>query len=352
MVNVMGNNMGKKIIQFCLGLFVIIVGVFVVVFHQGYKFWLNNPPKDATEYVFTVDSGESFRLIADRLEEEGIIANSFWFTVYAKFAGIASSVQAGEFVIFPGDDYASIGRILLNAKTEEVQVTIPEGYTLKQMGEVLAEKFDFTEADWAIVTGMESPLEDHPFITRAGKPENVDLEGYLFPSTYRFFAESTAEDIATIMLEQMEEEVDALTLTLTTDEIIDTPHSIHEMLTLASIVEREVRKPDEMKTIAGIFYNRLEIGMPLQSDATVNYITGGIDPSISLADTQLDSLYNTYKYAGLPPGPISNPGHNALIATASPAQTDYYYFLTSDDGTVYYGETYDQHLDNKARYLD
>jgi UPF0755 protein len=127
--------------------------------------------------------------------------------------------------------------------------------------------------------------------------------------------------------------------------------TLHEVLTLASIVQREVRKESEMKNVADVFLKRLSIGMALQADSTVNYITGGDDPSISLDDRDIESPYNTYQNPGLPPGPISNPGLDALTAVIHPASNPYLYFLTDDLGNVYYARTFDEHLANKAKYL-
>jgi UPF0755 protein len=182
----------------------------------------------------------------------------------------------------------------------------------------------------------------------AQKPGDVDLEGYLFPDTYRFAYDASAEDIARIMLDNMAEQVndagrpngDAAEMT------------IHEILTLASIIEREVRQPSTMKNVADIFLKRLDIGMALQADSTVNYVIEGDSPSITLDQRDnTESPYNTYKYPGLPPGPISAPSANAIDAVLNPTANNYLYFLTTDDGEIYYAETHDEHVRNKAFLL-
>jgi len=125
----------------------------------------------------------------------------------------------------------------------------------------------------------------------------------------------------------------------------------HEILTLSSIVEKEVRTAETMNNVADVFLKRIAIGMALQSDATINFIIKGDDPSPTYEDLEVHSPYNTYKHPGLPPGPISAPGLNALTAVFHPASNDYYYFLTTDAGDIYYAKTYDQHLENKRKYL-
>ena len=320
----------------------------IVAVRQFSHFWWQQPSENAAPVTFEVEEGEGLALVTDDLYEAELIASPFWFSVYAKLDGSARSIQAGVFELQQGMHYASIVDVLIDANSEEVTITIPEGYTLEQIAEEVTSNLDIDPTDWALMVGLASPLEDHPFVVAAGKPENVDLEGYLFPDTYRFFANATAEDVALTMLEEMEENVLALDIEYNRVEDV---HRLHDILTLASIVEREVRHPQDMATVAGLFYNRLEIGQALQADSTVNYFTGKDTPSVSLSDTEIDSPYNTYLYAGLPPGPISNPGFNALKAVADPVQTDYFYFLTSPEGDVYYGTTFDEHIENRNLYL-
>jgi len=301
-----------------------IVAVLVIVsavFFGGLVFdaYFIAPGPEAQEKILIVESGDSVSQIADALVDGGVIKSAWPFKVFVKMTGASGQLQAGSFQLKTGMSYAAIVEALTNGRADEVTVTIPEGYTLVQIGEaVRAQLPGITTEAW----------------TAAATP---DLEGYLFPDTYRFFADATAQDVVSKMRAAFDERVGEIS---------------REDLTLASIVEREVRTPEEMKTVAGIFFNRLAIGMALQADSTVNYITGGDDPSVSYEDLQIDSPYNTYKYPGLPPGPISNPGLNAINAVREPADTPYYYFLTSPEGTVYYARTFEEHQQNRVRYLD
>jgi UPF0755 protein len=234
----------------------------------------------------------------------------------------------------------------------EVTLTIPEGFTLKQIGErVLAVDPAFENATfeaWQDAVGPHSPLEEDSFMESAGKPESVDLEGYLFPDTYRFFVDATAQEIAQTLLSTMERRVEALSLPTGRAE----NYSVHQLLTVASILEREVRTPEDMKEVADILYKRLEAGIALQCDSTINYVINGNDPSVSLQDIhETDSPYNTYKHRGLPPGPISNPGFAALTAAWHPSSNNFYYFLTDAQGNVHYAKTFEEHVRNKQKYL-
>lgn len=335
----------RKIISCVATLIILIVLLGSLVVWQSYRFWLQAPAKEASSQVITIVDGEGFGTMAIELEERGLINSKFWFTIYGRLDGSQKNIQVGEFELRPGMNYASIIDILMRSDSEEVTITIPEGYTLQQIGELVVANFDVTEAEWGVLTGMESPFETHEFVVAAQKPADVDLEGYLFPDTYRFFEDATGEQIVQKLLNTMQSRFEQNNLVPSPDM------SIHEMLTLASILEREVRGSEDMAIVADLFLRRLDIGMALQADSTVNYITGRDTPSISLADRDIDSLYNTYLYPGLPPGPISNPGLESLQALTNPTPNSFYYFLTTPEGEVIYAISHDDHVRNKATYL-
>lgn len=299
---------------------------------------------DPVEIV--VEEGATLSSVMPQLKEK-LHVRPFWMRVYARLSH-TGDLHPGTFTIEEDASYAQILNALETVtETAAVTLTIPEGFSLAQIGARVQEKFpSITAEQWAVMTGINSPLETHEFVVAAKKPDNVDLEGYVFPDTYQFFADATAEDIVTTMLDEMQSNYEAAAATAPS-----LTRTAHEYLTLASIVEKEVRQPETRNMVAGIFANRLAIGMPLQSDATINYIIGGDDPSPTLADLEVASAYNTYQNPGLPPGPIASPGLTALQAALNPARTDYYYFLTTDTGEIYYAETHDQHVDNKYRYL-
>ena len=346
-------------IKWLVGIFAVICLTTILVVAtcawQSYRFWFQAPQNINWTVNFEVKSGEGLSQIADKLEEEDLVASAFWFRVYVMLAGESKNIQAGTFEI-PGEiSYSAITDILGAAKSTDVSLTIPEGYTIKQIGVLVESKFKVTPDEWLRLTGVDSPFESHQFILDAKKPDDVDLEGYLFPDTYRFTQNAIGEEIVLRLLETMQQRIESLNVAFpeVACEDSDCPEieNIHELLTIASIIEREVRQPETMKMVSDILLKRLKIGMALQVDSSVNYVTGGDSPSVSLDDLKIDSLYNTYKYPGLPPGPISSPGLNAISAAVNPTANNYFFFLTTSNGEVYYAETHEEHVANKNNYL-
>jgi len=187
------------------------------------------------------------------------------------------------------------------------------------------------------------------FAFLAGKPPFVSYEGYLFPDTYRFFRGASPEEIVKKLVANLGRRLSEAGII---EKIAGRGTSLHELLTLASVIEKEVRTPEDRRLVADVFRRRLEIGMALQADSTVNYVTGKSVAAASSEDVAADSPYNTYKHRGLPPGPICNPGLDAISAALEPQANDYWYFLTDADGGVHYAKTLDEHNANKAKYLN
>jgi len=335
-----------------LGLIIGIVLLVGVVLSGSYLFdaYLISPDDDAEAISITIEEGSRGVGIAEQLEAEGIITSQLFFRLYTRVSG--SILQAGIFELKPGMSLRAIVSVLGDARVSEVQVTIPEGYTLKQIGEaVMSVLPEITQEEWEEVAGPNGKWMVAESEILSGIPVGQGLEGYLFPDTYRFRADATAETVVETMVLTLKRRLAENDIVIPRNLIFEGGLTFHEMMTLASIVEREVRQADEMKIVAGIFYTRMQIGMALQADSTVNYVTGKDTPSISLDDSQISSPYNTYRNLGLPPGPISNPGMNAILAVLNPVDSDYVFFLTSPEGEVIYAKTFDQHIDNKYKYL-
>jgi UPF0755 protein len=238
-----------------------------------------------------------------------------------------------------------------NAKAPEVSITLIEGWDNQQIGDYL-QKNSITSS--ATFLSAEKAFDTSAYPILAGKPKSADLEGFIFPDTY-FIPASTASgtDINTIIIEKAldnfsEKITPAMQAQATTDNM-----SLFQIITLASIIEKEAGdSQSDRNIISGIFYNRLKMNMALQSDATVDYITHKNDPSASAADIQIDSPYNTYKYTGLPPGPICNPSLGSIMAALYPQSTGYLYFLTDPaTGRAVFATTYDEQIANKQKYL-
>ena len=256
---------------------------------------------------------------------------------------------------------------------EEVSITFIEGWTNKQVAAKVDEKFDIDQKDF--IKALDK-FDDSSFFVISQRPISASLEGYLFPDTYRFFKEATSEAIIDKLLQNFEDKFAQAASNAQYDEgryiipgyeklaLDDTPGlTSFDVVTLASIIERETGRnattkesqaalAEERKIIAGIFYNRLEAGVALQSDATINYITGKDDPSASAEDLEVDSPYNTYRHKGLPPGPIANPSLSSLMAVLYPTETDYFYFLHKQpSGEPVYSKSFEEHKANKEKYL-
>jgi UPF0755 protein len=309
-----------------------------------YDAYVASPDRDAAPVAFTVAEGERGQGVANQLEEAGIIDGTFFFKVYLRLTGTGAAFQPGTFTLQKGMSFSAIVTELTNAETEEVEMTVPEGFTLKQIGERVREALPHvTEEEWNAAVGGSAELGDVDDFVARNKPPGVDLEGYLFPDTYRFFADADARTVVAKMVGTMEERLGA--------ESTAAGLTVHEILTLASIVEREVRSAEDMRYVADIFLSRLEIGMPLQADSTISYYLGKTSAELTLEDLRADEPFNTYTRVGLPPGPISNPGMNAINAVLRPIENPYLYFLTASDGTVIYAATFEEHVANKNRYL-
>ncbi|MFI3158409.1 MAG: endolytic transglycosylase MltG [Methylococcaceae bacterium] len=317
----------------------VIVGRFV------FKAWYSTPRINAPVVSIAIGANESLTSVASDIDTQGI-ADSLWFRFYTKFFDDAT-VFPGVYTLTVGESYQKILENLRGGK-EVVKLTIPEGFSLAQIGERIHQMLPSISVDsWNTAVEAGGMFEGYPFVLRAQKPKSVDLEGYLFPDTYEFSTDAAAADVVLTMLQAMEGHINDLG-TLQGDA---KDMTIHQALTLASIVEKEVRTAGSMGNVADIFLKRLAINMALQADSTVNYVIHGTDPSVSLDDTKIDSPYNTYKYPGLPPGPISSPSLNALTAVFHPIHNEYYYFLTTDTGEIYYAKTFEEHVRNKWEYL-
>ena len=340
-------------IRGCLAIFVTLLLVGTVL--GGAFVWdafLASPSGDIPAMTFVVNSGESVKAISERLKEEGLLVSPRFFELYVWLTGTQTHFQSGMFFLEPGLSYHTLVAALTNAQTQEVQVTFPEGYTLKDMERVIVEVLPhLSSSAWELATGAQSPLFATGTHVLGGISEGQGLEGYLFPDTYRFRIDATAEVIVETMVLTLKRRLTEVGVIIPNDLVMAYGLTFHELLTLASIVEKEAATPEDMKVVAGIFLKRLEIGMALQACSTVNYITGKNDPAVSAEDQAISSPYNTYQVVGLPPGPIGNPGMNAISAVLEPTPTTYLYFLTTPEGDMKYTQTYEEHVANKQRYL-
>ncbi|HRY36570.1 MAG TPA: endolytic transglycosylase MltG [Candidatus Magasanikbacteria bacterium] len=244
---------------------------------------------------------------------------------------------------------------------EEINVTIIPGWTLRQVASDWVKK-GFLKKESEVYEILGEPARKYgglgnnaPDLTvkfpeisiLKEKEENSSYEGFIFPDTYRVYKDAKPEELLKKIFDNLEQKITAEMRA----EMKKQGKSFFEILTMASIVEKEAPDATSMAKVADIFWRRLNMNWALQSCATVNYITGKTTPAVSLEETKIDSPYNTYKYRGLPPGPISNPSLTAIKAVIYPEKNDYWYFLSDNEGNIYYSKTLEQHNAYKARYL-
>jgi len=296
-----------------------------------------------------IPEGAGTQRIAEILAEAGVIDNAAMFRIRARLDGIDGKLRPGIYDLSTGMEYdAVVERLLAGPPIEYVTLTIPEGFRVEQIAERVAEVTGIPAEEFLALTtdGIASFAAGHPYVADI---QTGTLEGYLFPKTYRVVEGSTATDVIELMLDQFDTEIATVDLSRATAEGL----TLHEVVTLASMVEREARVAEERPLVASVIYNRLDRGMPLEIDATIEYVIQERKPRLLNRDLEIDSPYNTYKYPGLPPGPIASPGLASLEAAANPADTDYlYYVLTSEDGSHTFTETYQEFLEAKERSRD
>lgn len=331
-----------------------LVAVTVVLGTAVFEFYLRVPVDESKKIPFEIKKDSGVHLISGKLRESKLISSSFIFETYVWLTRSDRNFKAGEYELAPGMSMRRlVGLLTEGVGREEMSVTILEGWALRDIKKYLASEgvkemanFDY----YAGVSAAAAPSAynwsgEFPFL--AAKPRELGLEGFLFPDTYRIFADARSVDVIRKMLQNFGTKFDASM----SAEAKRKNMSVFEVVTLASVVEREVQTPEDMRKVAGIFLRRLEIGMPLQADSTVNYVTGKLTPSISYDDRDISSPWNTYKYRGLPKGPIGNPGLAAIEAVLNPETTPYLYFLTTKEGRVIYSKTLEEHNIAKAKYL-
>jgi UPF0755 protein len=305
---------------------------------------------NGSEVNLTIEQGESTQALIEKLFLAGLIPDTGAFSTYLSYSGLDTTIQAGEYSLTPSMTPVEIARALQDATPKDVEFSIIAGWRVEEIAAALPTSgLTITEAEFIQAVATE-PIS---WELSSEIPAGMGLEGFLMPGIYTIPREAAVDQLIGTMLEAFSAQV--------TEDLksgfVRQGLSLFEAVTLASIVEREAVLDDEMPVIASVFYNRLAAGMPLASDPTVQYALGyNPDPGtwwtnpLSLEDLQVNSPYNTYIYPGLPPGPIANPGNQALQAVSMPADTPYYYFRSACDGSGrhMFSETFEEHLQNEC----
>lgn len=344
---------------------VVSLTAFCFSFTLFYLIWAFQPRDvEGAEAFFTVSKGERVASISERLNVSGFIRDPRIFRLILTWNGKAGSIKAGEFILSPAMSSLQIIDILSAEAPQEpdVNVTIPEGFTVSQIDKKLTEAKIIQEGSLINGNGIIVAYEFIPECDRHRQGQSgkeicdifySSLEGYLFPDTYRFKPNSSIEVVVDKMLSNFNNKLSA---SLRSD-IVTQNKSVKDIVILASMLEREVRSDIDKAIVVGIMWKRLAQSYPLQIDATVLYaleLAGrpkakGEGPTLD--DLKIDSAYNTYKYKGLPPGPISNPGLASILAAVDAEGSPYFFYLSASDGTTVFSKTLTEHNRNKAIYL-
>lgn len=307
---------------------------------------------------FKITQGQTVRQISKSLEDREIIKSDFWFRILVWLMQEEPNFIAGTFEL-PDEisSFSLINLLTTKGKGDVKTIKILEGWGVDDISKYLEEQGLFSSNEFLIKSGElgkfstldrvfeENLLQEHPLLKY--KPVDAPLEGYLFPDTYEVYADSSPDDIIRKMISNFSSKV--------TDDLIEEINrqgkDFYQVLIMASIIEAEVPNDEDRAIVSGIFWSRLDLEMPLQSCATLNYKIGGTNPALTAEQLKIDSEYNTYMYKGLPPTPIGNPGLSSIRAAIYPADTDYLYFLSTPEGETIFSKTLDEHNVAKAKYL-
>ncbi len=323
---------------------IIIIGAGFLLYGL-YQFFM--PVGGSQAQTFVIAKGESVKEIAGNLSKKNLIRGSFWFETYVWLEGNQDKLQAGEYFLNPGLNISDIVKLISGGQIadNDIWVTIPEGFTLKQI------KARFIESGFASAVSLDKKMldefsADYEFLSDA--PKGAGFEGFLFPDTYKYKKDTEADAI----IEKMLDNFDAKLTQKMRADISARGLKIYDVIIMASIIEKEGKTAADRKIISGIFWKRYDEKYPLESDATLSYIFDDKEVSHTIEQTKVNSPYNTYKYAGLPPGPINNPGLDSIEAAIYPESSPYYFFLTKPDtGEAVFAKTLAEHNVNIAKYL-
>lgn len=301
---------------------------FVALFFASYLVFVSSAPQNfPLGDIASIKTGDSLKEIGESLHKNNIIKSEFIFRITVIVLGGERRIIAGDYLLDNKETSVHLAYRFVKGQfhLEAIRITIPEGWNTKEIAGYLSKKIIKFDKDL--------------FLQLAQKDE-----GFLFPDTYFVSATASPEEIIGMMKGNFESKIK------TVKELSSSVRSLKEIITMASILEKEAL-PQDREMVSGILWKRISIGMPLQVDSSFTYINGKGTFDLTLDDLKIDSPYNSYKYKGLPPGPIGNPGLNSILASLKPIKTNYLYFLTEKDGIIHYAKTFEEHKRNKEKYL-
>ncbi|MFZ5647902.1 MAG: endolytic transglycosylase MltG [Bacillota bacterium] len=302
--------------------------------------------KNSGEVSVVIPENATGATIGEMLHKKGLVRGPGVVTIYARLNNVDQKLKPGRYIFNSGQSVPEMVGALVAGAQERIVITVPEGYSLSQLEDLLAQKGVMDRGRFkTLVAGKH--VYKNEFIKKI--PPDEGLEGYLFPDTYYIGSGTAEEEIIGMMLNRFESEIKSLDYERKAGERNLT---LHEALTIASMIEGEAAVNEERPVIASVIYNRLRLGMPLQIDATVKYALGGQPKKIYYKDLEVNSPYNTYRVSGLPPGPINSPGRASLLAVLEPADTDYLYYVAKPDGTHAFSSSLEGHNNNRMKYQE
>lgn len=342
---------------------ILIIGFSSLLYYSFIAIYLPKHPLSYEARIINIEKGQGSKEIAANLKKEGLIRSEIIFRFYVLTIGVANKLQAGTYSFTTAMNVPQIVKKLVRGDVLKEKITIIEGWNLRDIGSYFEEKglfkakevwelAGFPATDYSIEnnlakSGVKPKDFSEEFSFLSDKPKNFGLEGYLFPDTYEINKGENLEDSIRKILANFDRKLSSDLR----EEIEGQGKTIFETITMASLIEKEVRSLEDKKIVSGILWKRLKNGMPLQVDATISYITGKNTTRISIEETRIDSPYNTYKYKGLPLGPISNPGIESILAALEPVASAFWYYLSTPEGETIFSKTLKEHNLAKETYL-
>jgi len=324
----------------------LMVLVFILVLGITFITWefILSPLDTGEEVIVFIPPGSSASSIGDRLEAENVVGNSFIFLLLVRLQGIENQLKSGYYSFSSQDDLFNVIEKTTRGDVLTYTITVPEGLTMEEIALIIAElSGDFSKEEF-LQTAEEIYLP-YDYLPDDDFPGDYRLQGYLYPARYSIPRGTSPEQVIRKMVDRFDQEI--------TEEMLkkakEMGYSVHELVTIASLIEREAKLDEERPTISAVIHNRLEINMYLQIDATVQYALSEWKSRLLYEDLAVDSPYNTYIHPGLPPGPIASPGQKSLKAAFFPADEDYLYYVANPDGSHNFSRTYEEHLRFRRR---
>lgn len=302
-------------------------------------------PAQARDVIVRIPPEATAAQVAEILKQKEVIKSPVVFRVYSRYQGMDGQLKAGEYRISTSLSTPEVLHELIDGRLDVQTITVPEGFTTERLADLLVENGLVARDQFFL-----SLANDHfPYLFVQGLPSGSSrrLEGYLYPDTYQLTRGSGEHAVVELMLSRFEKEINDLNYV---EKASRAGLTLNEAVTIASMIESEARVDQERPLIAGVIFNRLQLTMPLQIDATVQYALNGHKERIYYKDLEVDSPYNTYRITGLPPGPIAMPGRSSLLAAVNPAQTNDLYYVAKPDGTHAFAATLEEHNLNREKY--